>query len=240
MMLGVATSVGPRVDHHRRVDAVEGARVDEPQLAATGLLGGRAQDGDAQAELLGHGSEREARADAGRRDDVVAAGMPDLGQRVVLDADGDVQGTGAGPADDRGGHAGDASLDLEAARDQPFRHPAGCQGLLEPDLGVGMDPVAQPNERRVGFLEQLARAQLRVGPVHGSSSRSNGRPSLCATAPCAGTSHCCRAGLGQYGALRTGRHPDLWVSAQGDCWPVAGAAGTVWGTAAAGSMGSTT
>ena len=38
--------------------------------------------------------------------------------------------------------------------------------LLEADLGVGVDPVAQADERRVRLLEQLARALLRVGPVH--------------------------------------------------------------------------
>ena len=202
----------PRMDHHRRVDAVEGAGVDEPQLAAAGLLGGRAQDGDAQTELLCDRGECKARPDTGRRDDVVAACVPDLGQRVVLDADRDMEGPRPGASDDRRRQTGDTRLDVEATGDEPLGHPAGRQGLLEADLWIGVDPMAQPNERRMGFLEQLARAQLRVRPIHGSSSRGNGGPSFYATAPWAGLRPLWWAGPGQYGALRTGRHPDLWVS----------------------------
>ena len=35
--------LGPGVDHHRRVDAVEGAALEEEHLAAAALLGRRAR-----------------------------------------------------------------------------------------------------------------------------------------------------------------------------------------------------
>ena len=46
-------SVGPRVDHHRRVDVVEDAGVEHEHLAAAALLGRRAEHPDGEAELVG-------------------------------------------------------------------------------------------------------------------------------------------------------------------------------------------
>ena len=91
MSSGSAMIVRPRVDHHRGVDVAEVARVDEPDLAATALLGGGAQHADAQTQVGGHGRERQRGPERGGTDDVVATGVTDSGQGVVLRADGDVQ-----------------------------------------------------------------------------------------------------------------------------------------------------
>ena len=55
-----------RVDHHRRVDAVEGAPLGEEHLAAAALLGRRAEHDDPAAELVGQGAPPPARR-RGRR-----------------------------------------------------------------------------------------------------------------------------------------------------------------------------
>ena len=84
-------SRGTGVDHHRHVDAVEGAPLEQQDLAAAALLGRGADDPHGHAEVVGHGGQGQARADGGRGDHVVAAGVADPGQRVVLGADGDLQ-----------------------------------------------------------------------------------------------------------------------------------------------------
>ena len=75
------------VHHHRGVDAVEGAPVEQEDLAPAALLGGRAEDAHREAEVVGHPGECQAGADGGGGDDVVAAGMAHAGQRVVFRTD---------------------------------------------------------------------------------------------------------------------------------------------------------
>ena len=77
------------VHHHRRVDAVEGALLDHEDLAAAALLGRGAQDHDPPAELVGEGRGGEPGAEPGGGDDVVAAGVADAREGVVLAEDGD-------------------------------------------------------------------------------------------------------------------------------------------------------
>ena len=50
---GLETVLGPGVDHHRRVGAVEGAPLEQEDLAAAALFGRGAEDRDRQAEVVG-------------------------------------------------------------------------------------------------------------------------------------------------------------------------------------------
>ena len=45
--------LGPGVDHHRRVGAVEGAPLEQEDLAAAALLGRGAEHGDREPEVVG-------------------------------------------------------------------------------------------------------------------------------------------------------------------------------------------
>ena len=63
---------------------VERALARHQLLAAAALLGGRAEHAHAPGQPRAERREREPRADARGRDQVVAAGVADLGQRVVL------------------------------------------------------------------------------------------------------------------------------------------------------------
>ena len=80
-----AAQVGTRrVDHHRRVDALEGALLGHEDLAAAPFLGRRAQDQHPPARLLGERGGGQPGPEPGGADDVVAAGVADDRQGVVL------------------------------------------------------------------------------------------------------------------------------------------------------------
>ena len=81
----------PRVSHQACRDILVGASVDEKQLAAAALLGGRAQQAHPSwaARLLesSHGAQEACKGATGNQ--VVAAGVADAWQRVVLGVEDD-------------------------------------------------------------------------------------------------------------------------------------------------------
>ena len=172
MMFGSATSSGVGVDHHRGVDIVEEAALDEADLAAAALLGRRAQQRQLEAQLIGQRRQRQRSTQAGGADDVVAAGMADAGQRVVLGADGDVQRARAELADDRGGHVAVATLGLEAGRLERVGQPGGSLLLLVAELGVLVDAVRELDEPGVGSLERGSRRAVGVSVMRASLRRA--------------------------------------------------------------------
>ncbi|CAM5267931.1 hypothetical protein SMICM304S_03069 [Streptomyces microflavus] len=107
------------MDHHRGVHTVERSGLQEERLARP-ALGGGADHPDGQAEFVGVRGEAECRADPGGGDQVVAAGVAEAGERVVLAGDGD----GDGPRADRGPEGRLQAVggcgDLEAVRGEEF------------------------------------------------------------------------------------------------------------------------
>ncbi len=77
------------MDHHRRIDAFEGALARHQFLAAETFLRRRAEIAHAAGQAAVEFRQGQRRAQSGRRDDVVSAGMTDAGQRVVFGQDGD-------------------------------------------------------------------------------------------------------------------------------------------------------
>ena len=77
------------MDHHRRVDAVERAFARHHLLAAEAFLRRRAEIAHAAGQSPVQLRQRHRGAKARRRDDVVAAGMADAGQRVIFGEDRD-------------------------------------------------------------------------------------------------------------------------------------------------------
>ncbi len=116
------------VEHHRGVDASEGTGVEQPDLAAAALLRGRADEIDRAREGIALPREREERAQRAARDEVVPAGVSDLGERVVLGEDGDLRPCAAADARaEGGGEAAEAPLD---------GHARGLHGLGDPRGGA--------------------------------------------------------------------------------------------------------
>ncbi len=75
--LGPGGIGGAGVDHHRGVQPVEGAAIEHEDLPAAAFLGGGAEHGDGEPELVGQAGQ--AGADGGGGDDVVAAGVAEPG-----------------------------------------------------------------------------------------------------------------------------------------------------------------
>jgi hypothetical protein len=70
--------------HQRRIDAVERAGARHQLLAAAVLLRRRAEQPDARRKRGTELGQGERGAERGGRDQVVAAGVADAGQRIVL------------------------------------------------------------------------------------------------------------------------------------------------------------
>ena len=77
------------VDHHGGVDAGKGPTLEEHDLAAPELLRRRAHDAHREAHVVCHPRQGNARPHGARGDDVVAAGVPDLGEQACSGRSGD-------------------------------------------------------------------------------------------------------------------------------------------------------
>ncbi len=143
---GSGSSYGRRVHHHRRVHTLERAAFEEQHLAAAAFLRRGADDVQRHAEVVDEMLERKARADRGRRDDVVTAGVTDRGQRVVLRADRDVQGTVTQSARERRREIEDAEVDVEPRVRQHAGGPRARLHLFELQLGMCVDPMTERDE----------------------------------------------------------------------------------------------
>jgi hypothetical protein len=84
------------VEHHRRVDAVEDARLEHLDLPAPTLFGGRSEEDHLAAEDLRHRRSGDESPDAAGRDEVVPAGVTHPGQGVVLGENCDATGRPSG------------------------------------------------------------------------------------------------------------------------------------------------
>lgn len=161
-LVGQVVAVG--VDHHRGVHPVERALAGQVLLAGVALLGRRPEQHDAAGEGVRTPAvqrvQREKRPDAARRDDVVAAAVPDAGQGVVLGAD---RHRAAGvPGDELGAQRRlqpvDADRRLDAVPGQQGRQRGGRAVLLERGLRVLVEverQVAQLAGEGVRGIRQL-------------------------------------------------------------------------------------
>ena len=147
-----------RMDHRRRVQAVESAAFEHLDLAAATLLGRGAQHVQGDAQVVGQGGECGGRSHSDRRDQVVPARVPEAGQRVVFGAQSEMQLTRS----DGGGEGG--------------RQVAVAAGDGEPGVGelIGdapRRPFLLPGDLRV--VEQVAGQshECAMGPGHRGGDR---------------------------------------------------------------------
>ena len=157
------------MQHHRGGDVVEHAGLQHQHLAAAGLLGGGAEQHDRQVQLVGDLGQRQRRADRGRRDDVVPAGVSDAGQRVVLGADADDQRAAAEVGAERGVQPAGRRGDLEAALgDQRLR--LGAAAVFgEGEFRFGVNRVRQLDQVATTSLDGVLDGRRRGGGGHRSS-----------------------------------------------------------------------
>ena len=167
------------VHHHGGVDALEGAGSDLQDLAAAPLLGRCADDGDPAVARLGHRGRGESGAQTGRSDDVVPAGVADAGQRVVLEADGDVRAGPAGSSDEGGLQAVGAALGRDALVLEHVAEQVVGVVLLEVQLGLGVDPVGHVDQEVGTPVDLLGHAVLDGVEVHRAERRGNSLEARC-------------------------------------------------------------
>ncbi|WP_371801297.1 hypothetical protein OHA38_37365 [Streptomyces sp. NBC_01732] len=140
---GSVMSTGKGVHHHRHCHIVEGAAFEHQHLAASLLLGRGAEELHPAAEFVGDRGQRDRRARTGGADDVVPAGMADLGQRVVLRAHPDRQVTTAVLGGQRRRQIAHRAIHGETGVLQQYREPFGGPGLRERDLRIVVQRVAE-------------------------------------------------------------------------------------------------
>lgn len=124
---------------------VEDAPVEHQGLTAAVLLGGRPEEADGDAELVGLCGQGQGGPDCSAGDDVVTAGVPDLGKGVVLADDADHELTGAETGPKRRGQLPDTAFHLQPRLGQQISDGRGRETLLEPELGSRVNGVAKGN-----------------------------------------------------------------------------------------------
>src|SRR5437870_13807400 len=98
------------MNHHRRMDSVERAPLEEESFAVAELFGRRADDRQRDAEIVDEVAQRDRGAEPDRGDQVVSAGVTDHGQRVVFRTDREAEWTRAGPREKCGRQVANAEL----------------------------------------------------------------------------------------------------------------------------------
>ena len=144
-----------RVDHHRDVDVVERAVAQHEDLPAAALFGRGAQDPQATAELLCERRGGQAGTEPGGGDDVVATGVADARQGVVL---ADHRDGGALGADAR------AERRVEPVRVARRRDAVGLEHVAEQVVRVVLgEAQLRVVEDAVGHVEQELGAAVDLG-----------------------------------------------------------------------------
>src|SRR5439155_1766503 len=92
----------------------------------------------------------------------VTARVADPGQAVVLGAERDAERPRSGLGDERRRQLADAARHLEARRVERLGEPARRPFLLEAQLGMRVDAMAQRDQLVARGLEAFPRARLRV------------------------------------------------------------------------------
>ena len=163
------------MDHHGRMHVRERAPLQQQNLAArvADFFRGGAEYADGQTHVVGHCGRGERGADRGRGNDVVAAGVADTGQAVVLGADRDVQRAAAGTRHERRGQVVHAGLHAEARLVERLRQPSRGFFFFEAQFGMGVDAVAEGDQSVLRFGEAFAGRGFGVhGNLRGSGEWS--------------------------------------------------------------------
>ena len=107
------------------------------------ILRRRAEDLDRDPHLVDDGRQTECRRDTGPSDEVVPAGVADVRQRVIFDADADRELAGPGRRGESGGQTCHTAIQDESTVLQQGRDLGGCPMLVKGLLRIRMDAPAQ-------------------------------------------------------------------------------------------------
>ena len=154
------------MDHHRNVGVGKRASFEEDDLAATPLLGRRAEDGDASAECFRERRHRQPRPEPGRGDDVVTAAVADVGQCVVLATDDDMGPACPASTHERRVKAEGGRLNGDAMATQRRRELPGGKVLSVAKLRIGVNGVTDRKQLVGNVVDGSASHHFRRRCVH--------------------------------------------------------------------------
>ncbi len=126
--------------------ALEDPGVDEIDLAAAALLGRGADELDPDPEPVRLAGGHQERADIGHRDQVVTAGVTDVGKRVVFREERDRWAFRPDMGAEGGRDAAQVPLDAEAVPLEKAANAIDGATLLVGGLGIGVDLARQRQE----------------------------------------------------------------------------------------------
>ena len=165
--VGDALPAAPAVDHHGGGQALEGPLGGHAHLFPVLLLGGGAEDDDLALDLVLHLGQSQAGQHGHGAVDIVAAGVAQAGQGVILGEDG-----GAGPLPtvqhglEGGGIAQVGVLHLIARLAQKLHDLLAGAELLVGQLRMGVQVVAELHSGLVMLLHRFGDESLGFFVVH--------------------------------------------------------------------------
>ena len=169
-----------RVEHHRGIDALERARFEQADLAASVFFGGRPEELDRALEVRGVPREREERTDGRPGDEVVPAGVTDLGQGVVFGKEGDPRSPArAHPSAERRLHPTERAFDLDFCHVfDELRDPAAGLLFLEAELRMLVNATRKRDQALLDFVHGAIDVSAIERHVGYNSPLARGRPPL--------------------------------------------------------------
>src|SRR5919204_3769184 len=150
------------MDHHRDVHVIEATSAQERDFASAALFRRRADRRETPGELIHDGANSHRSGDAHHRDEVVAAGVADLGEGVILLKDRDRR-TRSPPLRVAAIARLDppiAALDAESGAFEELGEADRGLALFKSELGLRVDRARQSEERVAPLLDRAERALL--------------------------------------------------------------------------------
>ena len=126
------------------------------------FLARSAEQRNRKSDLIGNLGRGDRGTDTARRDDVVAAGVPDARQAIVFRANRNVQRSRSRSRDKGRRHIADAALDGEARIRHRLANPLGRAFFLKAQFRMRMNPMAQIDQVPFGGIESFARSGFRI------------------------------------------------------------------------------
>ena len=155
--------LGPGVgmEHHRRIDFLEDARIDQSDLSAATFLGRRADDEHPTAQTVERVGERNPRPGRGGRNQVVAAAVAEATKRVVFREEGNRRPRPvAARRDERRRGVGDPDLDAETVFLEELGQPGDGLPFFVANLRIGVNIAANSFEFRPQCVNPGAKSIL--------------------------------------------------------------------------------
>ena len=152
----------PRVNHHRRMDAVEDASFEHENFSAPRFFCRGSEHLDGEIQLVCDFSQPNASANCGGGNEVVTTGVPDLGECVIFSNDRKHEAPGSIRGFECGRELGNSLDDIKAGRTKHVRRKRGRRVFLKRQFWLSVDGLRERDEGRLCVLDGVERPDCRV------------------------------------------------------------------------------